>query len=124
LPDSQAGYYCGFVLGILPGTDEEQGNAPDHREPAEDWRNGNVFVLFRSSVDRTDIKNLFLMRIVESLIGEGQRAQYDEKKSSPSCRFHNFCVHGKTIGQAPLDIGENAYGMLDPTEKHQYNNHK
>ncbi len=30
---------------------------------------------FRGGVDRPDIKNLFLARIIESLIGEGETAE-------------------------------------------------
>ena len=48
----------------------------------------NVVVFFRGCVDRSDIKNFFLMSVGKSLIGEGKTAKNDEENSAPNVRFH------------------------------------
>jgi len=75
LPDSQAGHFRSFELRTLPASNDEQGNSSDQRQPAEYWRDRNSLLLFRGGVDRPEIKNLFLMGIRESLVGEGQPTQ-------------------------------------------------
>jgi hypothetical protein len=77
LPDSQAGNFRSLELRTFLASDDEQGNSSDQRQPAENWRNGNVLPLFRCGVDGTEIENLFLMGVTKSLIGEGQPAQND-----------------------------------------------
>jgi len=47
-------------------------------------------MLFRCGVDRPDIQNLFLVRVRESLIREGQGSKNDKNNSNPNNRFHTF----------------------------------
>jgi hypothetical protein len=75
LPDSQAGNFRSLELGTFFTSHNQQGNSPNQRQTAENRRNGNVLLLFRRGVDGPEVKNLFLMGVVKSLIGEGQPAQ-------------------------------------------------
>jgi len=74
LPDSQAGYFRSFVLGTLLAADNDQNNSSDQGQPAEYGRNRNMFLIFPGGVDRPDVQNFFLMRIIESLIRQCQPA--------------------------------------------------
>jgi len=69
------GHYRSFELRTFLAPSHKQNNSSDQRQPAEYWWNRNVLSFFRGSVDGPEIKNLFLMGITESLIGEGQAAQ-------------------------------------------------
>lgn len=42
-------------------------------------------------VNRSDIKNFFLVRITKTLVGESQPAKNDQDNSNPSDRFHILC---------------------------------
>jgi len=57
--------------------DDEQDNSSDQREPAENGGNGNMFLLIGSGMDGAKIQDLFPVGIVETLIGESQRAEDD-----------------------------------------------
>ena len=76
MPDSQAGHFCNFELRSFLGSKDEQCDSARQYKSTEDWRNGNSVMFFRCGVDRPDIQNLFLVRVRESLIREGQ----DSKK--------------------------------------------
>jgi hypothetical protein len=89
LPDSQAGHFRNFELRILFCSNREQDNSSRQRETAEYWWNRNTIVFFRGGVDRADIKYFFLVGVIESLIGEGQRAEYNQENSQPHDRFHS-----------------------------------
>ena len=54
-----------------------------------------MFMIFPSGVDRTDIKNFFLMRISESLVCKGQPAQNNQKNSGQNDWFHVDCPAAK-----------------------------
>jgi hypothetical protein len=90
LPDSQAGHFRTFDLRTSLASDDKQDNSSDQRQPAEYWRNRNPLMVFSGGVDGPEIKNLFLMGISESLIGEGQPAQNNQENSNPDDRFHIF----------------------------------
>jgi|SRR5579859_1729140 len=87
-PTLRRGTFALLGLRAFPASDDKQGNSADESQPAEDWRNGNSIMLIRGGVDRSDIKNSFLMRIVETAIGEGQSAQNYQDNSQPDDRFH------------------------------------
>jgi hypothetical protein len=78
----------GFYLRFFLDSRDEHDNAAYQREPSEYWGNRNVIVFFRGCVDRSDIKNSFLMSVGKSLIGERKTAQNDEENSAPNVRFH------------------------------------
>lgn len=58
-------------------------------------------MLVRGGVDRTDIKNSFLMRIVETAIGEGQSAKNNQDNSQPADRFHLNQPFSKPTASGP-----------------------
>jgi hypothetical protein len=88
LPDSQAGHLRKFELRLLLDSRDEHDDAAYQREPPEYRGNRNVVVFFRGCVDRSEIKNFFLMSVGKSLIGERKAAQNDEENSAPNVRFH------------------------------------
>jgi hypothetical protein len=88
LPDSQAGYFRSFELRTFSSADNDQDNSSDQRQTTKQWRDRNVFLIFPGGMDGPEIKNLFLMGISESLIGEGQPAQNNQENSNPNNRFH------------------------------------
>src|SRR5713226_247174 len=88
LPDSQAGHFRNFELRTFLASNDQQGNSADQRQPAQYRRNRNSLLIFPGGVDRPDIKNLFLMRISESLVGKGQSAQNNQENPNPDDRFH------------------------------------
>jgi hypothetical protein len=103
LPDSQAGQFCDFGLRSFLGPKDDQCDSPRQRKCTEDWRNGNSVMLFRCGMDRPDIKNLFLVRVRESLIREGQGSKNDKNNSNPNNRFQAFHLRltFRTMGLAP-----------------------
>ena len=94
LPDSQAGQYRIFELGLLLDSRDKHDDASYQCKAAEYRGNRNVVMFFGSGVDRSDIQNLFLMCIRKSLIGESKTAQDDEENSAPNVRFHIVCSGG------------------------------
>ncbi len=88
MPDSQAGYFHNCELRFLPESGDKHNDSACQRQSTKKRRNINVLVLIRSGVDRSDIKDLVFMRIVESAIGEGKTAQHDEKNAAPNQGFH------------------------------------
>jgi hypothetical protein len=93
LPDSQAGYFRGFELRTFFAADDDQENSSDQRQTAEYRRYRNVLLIFPGGVDRSDVQNLFLTRVSESLVGECQPTQHNQENSNPNDRFHaSFCV--------------------------------
>src|SRR5882724_1219435 len=90
LPDSQAGNFCGLELRGFLGSKDDQCDSACQCKSTEDWRNGNSVMFFCCGVDRPDIQNLFLVRVRESLIREGQGSKNDKKNSNPNNRFHTF----------------------------------
>jgi hypothetical protein len=80
--------FATFELGLLLDSRDEHDDAPYQRKPSEYRRNRNVIVFFRGCVNRSDIKNFFLMSVGKSLIGESKTAQNDEEDSTPNVRFH------------------------------------
>ena len=94
LPDSQAGHFHKSELRLLLDSRDEHNDASYQREPSEYRGNRNAVVFFRGCVDRSDIKNFFLMSVGKSLIGEGKTAQNDEENSAPNVRFHVVCSGG------------------------------
>jgi hypothetical protein len=64
-----------FELRTFPASNDEQDDSSDQRQSAEYGWNRNSLMIFPGGVDRPEVKNLFLMSISESLIGEGQPAQ-------------------------------------------------
>jgi hypothetical protein len=78
LPDSQAGRFQKFGLGILSACGDDHDDSSDQRESTEDWRNGNVLMLFFSGVDRPDIQHLFLMGVIEPLISQRQASKNNQ----------------------------------------------
>jgi hypothetical protein len=69
------GHERSVELGTFPAANKDQDNAPNQRETAENWWNGNVLLLFRSGVDGPKVDNLFLMGVIETLIGKGQTTE-------------------------------------------------
>ena len=67
---------------------DEHDDAAYQCEPSEYRGNRNVVMFFGSGVNRSDIKNFFLMSIGKSLIGKCKTAQNDEENSAPNVRFH------------------------------------
>ena len=49
-----------------------------------------MIVFFRGCLDRSDIKNFFLMSVGKSLIGVREAAQNDEENPAPNVRFHDL----------------------------------
>jgi hypothetical protein len=94
LPDSQAGHFRKFELGLLLDPRDEHDDAAYQREPSEYWGNRNVVMFFRGSVNRSEIKNFFSMGIRKSLIGERKATKNDEENSAPNVRFHVVCSGG------------------------------
>ena len=47
-----------------------------------------MFLILPGGVDRSDVQNLFLTRIVESLISKSQTAKNYQKNSNPDDWFH------------------------------------
>jgi hypothetical protein len=88
LPDSQAGHFHKSELRLLLDSRDEHDDAAYQREPSEYWGNRNVVMFFRGSVNRSEIKNFFLMGIRKSLIGERKAAKNDEENSTPNVRSH------------------------------------
>jgi hypothetical protein len=78
LPDSQAGYSCNFELRTFLSSNNKHDNSTNQRQATENRRNGNVLALFRGGVDGTEIKNIYLMGVTKSLIGEDQPAENSE----------------------------------------------
>jgi hypothetical protein len=68
-----------------------------------------MFLRVFRGVDRPHIKNFFPVRIVESLIGEGQRAQNHQQNPSNGERFH-------TVGS---EIRNRDPAMLGPDENNR-----
>ena len=101
MPDSQAGYYCSFELRTFLAANSKQGNSSDQRQTTEHWRNRNVLMVFPSGVDRSKIKNLFLMSISESLIGEHQATQNNQKNPRQDDWFHIDCAAAKPNAFVP-----------------------
>ena len=64
-----------FELRSLFRSDGEQDDAPHQSECTECGRNGNMVAFFRGGMDRADIKYFFLMRVIEALVSEAERAQ-------------------------------------------------
>jgi hypothetical protein len=64
-----------FELRTFPASNDEQDDSSHQRQPAEYGWNRNSLLLFCGGVDGPDVKNLFLMGVIESLIGEDQPAQ-------------------------------------------------
>ena len=77
MPDSQAGHFHKSELRLLLDSRDEHDDAAYHGEPSEYRGNRNVVVFFRGCVDRSDIKNFFLMSVGKSLIGEGKTDEND-----------------------------------------------
>jgi hypothetical protein len=90
LPDSQAGHFCDFELRTFLGSKDNQCDSSRQRKSTKNRRNGNSLMFVCCSMDRPDIQNLFLVRVRESLIGEGQGPKNDKKNSNPNDRFHTF----------------------------------
>src|SRR5260370_25938327 len=78
LPDSQAGHFHKLMLGILSGPGDHQDDSPDQRQSTEEWRYGDVLMLFRGGVDRATIQPSFLMGVIEPLIGQRQAAKNNQ----------------------------------------------
>lgn len=74
MPDSQAGYFRNFKLRIFLSSDDDESNSSNQGQAAEHGWNGNPLVILTRGVNGTEIKNLFLMGIRKSLIGERQPA--------------------------------------------------
>jgi hypothetical protein len=53
LPDSQAGHFRKFELGLLPDSRDEHDDAACQREPSKYWGNRNVVMFFRRGVNRS-----------------------------------------------------------------------
>jgi hypothetical protein len=75
---------CNFELRLLPNSSGEHEDSAHQRQPAEYRRNRHVLMFFGSRVDRTDIKNFFLMGVVETLVGKGKTAQNNKENSTPN----------------------------------------
>jgi hypothetical protein len=69
------GHERSVELRTFPAPNKDQDNASNQRETAENWWNGNVLLLFRGSVDGPKVDNLFLMGVIETLIGKSQPAE-------------------------------------------------
>ena len=59
-------------------------------------------------MDRPDVQNLFLVRVRESLIREGQGPKNDKKNSNPNNRFHTFHLQAtfRSMGLEPARLQE------------------
>ena len=88
MPDSQAGQFPIFELGLFLDSCDEHDHASYQCKATEYWGNRNMVMFFGRGVNRSDIKNFFLMSISKSLIGERKAAQNDEENSAPNVRFH------------------------------------
>jgi hypothetical protein len=82
------GHFRKFELRLLLDSRDEHNDASCQREPSEYRWNRNVVVFFRGCVDRSEIENLLLVSVGESLIGEREAAQNDEENSAPNVGFH------------------------------------
>jgi hypothetical protein len=69
-------------------------------------------MIFPGSVDGPDIKNLFLMSISESLIGEGQRTKNDQENSKPGDWFHLHSLPERDSAELSQDNQTKSDGML------------
>jgi len=60
-------------------------------------------MFFCRGVDQPNIQNVFLVRICESLIREGQGAKDYKKKSKPNNRFHRIHLQAtfRSMGLEP-----------------------
>jgi hypothetical protein len=69
--------WCCLALSLFSGSEGKQRDSAGQCERTEDWRYGNVVLFFGGGVNRPDIKNLFLERVGESLVGQRQPAHND-----------------------------------------------
>jgi hypothetical protein len=90
LPDSQAGYFQNVRLGILSGAGDDQCDSANRSQSTEEWRDGDVLLLFSSGVNRANVYHFFLMSVIEALIGEGQAAKDNQQDPNHHCRFHSL----------------------------------
>jgi hypothetical protein len=74
-PTLRRGNFRSFGLRILFRSNNEQDDSSHQREPAQYRRNRHSVVLFRGGMDRSDIKDFFLMGVIEALVGEAERTQ-------------------------------------------------
>jgi len=68
----------GFLLSLLFRAGDEQENSAGKRQASEDGRNGDMFPCIFRGVNRTDVQDISVARVVDSLVGENQGAQDDE----------------------------------------------
>lgn len=92
MPDSQAGHFHDLKLGILFRSHNHQSNSANQHQATDQWRNRNPIMFVGCCVNRADVKNFFLMGVVESLISQSQATEYDEQNSEPCDWFHVICL--------------------------------
>src|ERR1700687_235465 len=95
------GHVCNFELRLLPNSSSEHDDSAHQRQPAEYRRNRHVLMFFGSRVDRPNIKNFFLMGIVETLVGKGKTAQNNKENSTPNQRSHGDRSGGYAVPLRP-----------------------
>jgi hypothetical protein len=68
----------------------QQSDAPDEREPSEDWRDWNSVLRLRRDMHWTHIHDVFATRVIEAVIGKCQSTQNYQNYSGERDRFHKF----------------------------------
>jgi hypothetical protein len=76
-------------LCLLLRARDKQGDSSNQRQSPNYRREGNPFMLLSRGMNRPNIKNLFLMSIIDALIGKGQCAQDHQCNSNQGDRFHS-----------------------------------
>lgn len=76
-------------LRFLPRPDNYQRDAPSQDQPSEHRRYGNVFLLFRSRMNRAQVQHLFLMSVIKPLVSQRQATKNNQKNSNPKDWFHS-----------------------------------
>src|SRR4029077_9697555 len=92
LADSQAGHLCDFELRSFLGSKDNQCDSSRQHKSTKNRRNENSLMFVCCGMDWPYIQNLFLVRVRESLIREGQGPKNDKKNSDPSNRFHTWLL--------------------------------
>ena len=77
-------------LGRFSGAGDDQKDSADQCKSTEDGREGDVFLPFRSGVNRAKINDFFPTGVVEALVSQRQSAKNDQKDANHHCRFHSL----------------------------------
>lgn len=93
--------YRSFELRILLGSNDEQDDSSDQRQPAEYWRNGKSVLGLCRDMHWSYIHYLSVMGVIKSLISEGQPAQNNQENPNPNDRFHILRFRNYTIRLRP-----------------------